>query len=124
MPVPLRHRRYPRFNTLTFAHGPGLPLLDEKLCPHATENKAGDEYISGLQTEKIMKEVIDWEAVTGCLGCLGLMLLIGVAAVVGYFLFFIILYLVLRPLAAILILLAIPAGIWFLFKAMFFKKVE
>lgn len=70
-----------------------------------------------------MKYVFDWEAFGGCLGMLVVLALIPIGAFVVYFIFNAILF-ILPAIVAGAIILAIPVGLFYAFKEMFFKKVE
>lgn len=70
-----------------------------------------------------MKYVFDWQAFGGCLGCLGILIGASLIIAVGYFLIHILLFL-LPAIVSIAIILAIPVGLFYAFKEMFFKKVE
>ena len=70
-----------------------------------------------------MKYVFDWEAFGGCLCILVLLALIPVGAFVVYFLFDAILF-IMSAVIAVVVILAIICGLFYAFKAMFFKKVE
>ena len=70
-----------------------------------------------------MKHVFDWEAFGGCLGMLVVLALIPIGAFVVYFIFNAILF-ILPAIVAGAIILAIPVGLFYAFKEMFFKKVE
>ena len=70
-----------------------------------------------------MKYVFAWEAFGGCLCILVLLALIPVGAFVVYFLFDAILF-IMSAVIAVVVILAIICGLFYAFKAMFFKKVE
>ena len=58
-----------------------------------------------------MRTVFDWQAFGGCIGGLIVLALGGIACI-------------LPAIVAGLIILAIPVALWYVFKEMFFKKVE
>ena len=70
-----------------------------------------------------MKYVFDWKAFGGCLGSLAFLALIPAGAFIVYFLFHAVLF-ILPAIVAVLIILAIIGGAFYIFKEMFFKKVE